>query len=51
MVHADSSSIVLAKGEANAKWPRVRPPTTETKQHARLYAQDVTNEPFLNRVS
>ena len=50
MVHADSSSIVLAKCEANAKWPRVRPPTTETKQHARPYAQSVTDEPFLNRV-
>jgi len=30
MVHADSTSIVLAKCEANAKWPHVRPPTTET---------------------
>ena len=46
-----STSIVLAEREANAKWLRVRPPVTETKQHVRCYAQSVTDEPFLNRVS
>jgi hypothetical protein len=46
-----STSIILAKREANAKWLRVRPPVTETKQHVTHYAQSVTDEPFLNRVS
>jgi hypothetical protein len=37
--------------EANAKWLQVWAPVTETKRHVRPYAQYVTDDPFLNRVS
>jgi hypothetical protein len=40
-----------AEREANAKWLEVRPPTTDTKQHVRLYVQPVSDELFLNRVA
>ena len=37
---------MLAKREADAKWPRVRPPIIETKQHVTRYTQSATDEPF-----
>ncbi len=43
--------VNLAEHEANAKWPRVRTPSIETKQHVKPYIQSVADEPFLNRVS
>ena len=51
MVHPVPTSIVRAQRETNPKWLRVRPPITETKQHARSYTQSATDEPLLNRVS
>jgi hypothetical protein len=50
-VHPDSTLIILAEHETNAKCLRVRPSMTETKQHVKGYTQSATDEPFLNRVS
>jgi hypothetical protein len=48
---SDPMSIVLSSREATAKWLRSRSLSIKVKHHVRRYAQPVTGDPFLNRVS